>query len=770
MSRTSRLLRTVVVPLAVVATMTTPAGPAVAAPGDLPDSAPPAARAAEPALPAADGWPFSERHFPRTSGTGRLHGGAAFWTDFVYDDHGAAVPTGMSAPYSTNLAPTQGAYTYPTGPAAGNGADIFRTAVGLDGEASYWRVDWTTLKDTDVPLAVWTFDRDAEAATGVAEWPAAAGLRSAGIDSALVVSSRSARLVDLTTGVGREVATLGGALHVDRAAGSFVVRLPRTVVDPTGRWRVRVAAGLADETGESLAVPSLAGAVPAEGLPRVYNVGYRSLRQEPAVYRGGSTDALVAAFEEQAAGTPLLGQVGADGLARFVTGNFWMEDHQADALADGDVSEFATVIDWSRLASRTSTREPRPRGYSNRWYVSGLELGGGVLTGTEHGNDLAPNFLGRIQPYSVYVPRHVRRGERLPLTWTLHSLGVNHNQYGALNPRLLEQLCEQRRSVCAGTLGHGPDGWYLDEAEVDYWSVWRELAEAFDLDEERTQLTGYSMGGYAAYKLGLQHPDLYAGAVSLAGPPACGSGVDPEQGLPLFRHERCERDGATGTLVGNARHLPYRIGQGTLDQLVPFVSVEDQVSRFAARGLRHRFVRYPGEDHMAFATQDRFDTVLEGLARPRRTTDPELVDFTWFPHLDRPSLGLRATGAYWVTGVRAGDRSPGATAQVLARSFAQRDRRHSATPFGPTPVAEPLPAVVEGIRWKLGSRPPRRQLVALRLSNVAAVGVDLGRAGLDCGRVRVTTDRRTTLRLVRADGEVRRVTVPAGRRIVRPGC
>ena len=46
----------------------------------------------------------------------------------------------------------------------------------------------------------------------------------------------------------------------------------------------------------------------------------------------------------------------------------------------------------------------------------------------------------------------------MPLTCVLHSLGVNQNQYGALNPRLLQQLCERRGSVCASTLGYGPDG------------------------------------------------------------------------------------------------------------------------------------------------------------------------------------------------------------------------------------------------------------------------------------------------------------------------
>src|SRR5687768_14884473 len=59
-----------------------------AAPAGLPDDGPPALYAPEPVLPTADGWPGPDA-FPRTSGTGRLQGGGLFWTDFLYDDHGA---------------------------------------------------------------------------------------------------------------------------------------------------------------------------------------------------------------------------------------------------------------------------------------------------------------------------------------------------------------------------------------------------------------------------------------------------------------------------------------------------------------------------------------------------------------------------------------------------------------------------------------------------------------------------------------------------------
>ncbi len=768
--RIPRTNATLTLALAVAAGVLQPSSPAVAEPGDLPRSVPPAARATEPRLPAADGWPFSERHFPRTSGTGRLHGGASYWSDFVYDDHGPSDLMGFSAPYATDLAPTQGVYTYPDGPARGNGADIFRTAVGLDANASYWRVDWTTLADPDVPLAVWTFDRDADRRTGESQWPAQAGVTSPGIDTGLVVSSRGAWLVELAGGGSRDVTRLGGRVTVDRAAGSFVVRVPRHVLAPEGRWMVRVAAGLADETGRTFATPTTAGVAPAPGAARVYNVGYRGVRQEPPVFRSGRTDALVAAFEKHAAGTPPFDQVGPDGLARFVTGNFWMEDHQADALAAGDVTPFARTVDWNRLGDGARTREPRPRGYSNRWYVSDLALGDGVVSGSEAGNDLRPNFLGRIQPYAVYVPRDIPERQRKPLTWVLHSLGVNQNQYGALNPGLLQRLCERRGSVCATTLGYGPDGWYLDEAENDFWSVWREVAEAYRIDERRTQLTGYSMGGYAAYKLGLQHPDLYAGAISLAGPPACGSGVDPDEGAPLFDHARCRRDGATGPLAGNARWVPYRIGQGNLDELVPFVAVERQVQHFDELGLRHRFVRYPTEDHMVFATQDRFRAVTAGLGRPRAVRNPGRVDLTWFPHLDRPALGLRATGAYWVTGVRAHDRTAGALASVSARSFARPDRVLRVVRTGPTAVTDPLPATVSTLSWRRGERPEPRRLLTVRLRNVEEVRLDLRRAGLPCGTVGVRSDRPVRVVLVGLRSGDRTVVLPAGRSRMRAGC
>ena len=220
----------------------------------MPEGVPPAARRPEPRLPAPAGWPFGEE-FPRTCGTGRFAGGALFWTDFLYDDHGATgvlvdIPTG-------GLVPPRGTYVYPAGPAARNGADIFRVAVGLTETDTWWRVDWNTLLDPSVPIALFTFDTDRGHAT-TDQWPAGAGVRSAGIDLALLVSAAGARLIDLTTHASTPVEHT-----VDMESRSFLAQIPRSLVEPAGTWTVRLAAGLANDEGDGFAdVPRSRGALP----------------------------------------------------------------------------------------------------------------------------------------------------------------------------------------------------------------------------------------------------------------------------------------------------------------------------------------------------------------------------------------------------------------------------------------------------------------------------------------------------------------------------
>jgi hypothetical protein len=665
---------------------------------DLPSDAPRALYRAEPKLPAANGWPGSNNAFSRTSGTGRLADGGLYWTDWQYDDHGTttASPGGIAV---TAGSPSFGTYIYPPGAACANGADIFRAAVLDRSKATYWRVDWNTLADPRVPIAEWTFDRDDNATTGGSAWPAGAGLRSDGIDTVLTMSSRGARL--LSVGSGKVLAKL--PVTVDRAAQSFVTRIPKSLLRSSGSWRIRLAAGLSDATGSAFARPPLA--LPLQ--PAVYNVTFRRADQEPSLY------------------------------------SYWRDQSQTSALATGNVARFSHVIRWGELARQVRTQPLQPPGWSDRWYVSAVKLGDGLLTDPSTITDGQPNYLGRVQPYAVYVPRSYRPSRPAPLTFLLHSLTQNHNQYAATTPNFTRQACEQRHSICVTTLGRGPDGNYFDYAELDYWQAWHAAAEAFALDPDRTILSGYSMGGIGTNQLAMAHPDLYARAVSLAG----GVGDVP----PL----------------ANLRWVPTYLAGGTADELVPVPVQQSEADALGALGLRYRWLVWAVMDHVVFELADSFADAAAYMGAAKRVRNPGQFSYTWYPRnseqafSDRaatgggvswtqlPKYGVGTTGAYWVRHLEA--RSTKHMARIDAKSGMRPDRAvttHSTQGIAVT--GGPGPGVASQLTWTRGKRPNARPTILLKLANVGSLTLLLRDAGFRKGQrgtLRVTTGGPTAIYL-----------------------
>jgi pimeloyl-ACP methyl ester carboxylesterase len=712
----------------------------------LPSGVPPAATKAEPALPepSSSEWPFPSS-FSRTSGTGLLSGGASLWTDFVYDDHGPlGSPVGIAdSAKVSDLALPKGGFSYPAGPADNNGADIFRAAVGYTASATYWRVDWNTLASADVPIAEWVISTEAATPAAGSAWPANAGLSSPGIQYALIVSAQHAELLEVASGL--PVANAELHTEVNMAARSFVVRIPTSVLPVSGTWQVRLAAGLANPAGTAFeTVPAQDGGIP--GGTNAYNVTFRTYKQEAP---------LVCPTEQLAdSGIASLLQSELGGSSEELNhipvvecGNTWMENDQANTLASGNVSKYALAVNWSQLAARTNTPEPQPTGYSNRWYVTPLELGQGVVNSQEPDTYTTPTYLGRVQPYAVYVPTTYNPAAPTPLTWILHSLGANLNQYGSLAPSQLEEECEDRDSICATTEGFSDGQWYYGPAEVDFWDVWHQLASTYDLDPDATVISGYSMGGFASYKLALEYPDLFAQAMPLEGPIVCGEkvsgGVETAAGAG-----QCTSDGNTTPLIVNAKWLPYVMTYGAADELVPFTGGVEQVEAFNNLNYRYYAVLYPAEDHLVFATQNDFAPATSQLGHLERVHNPASFTFTWYPDLDSSSLGIGPTGDYWISGLQARSATAGELATVTASSAAipepsETPEHHVSTAFGPTP------AVTDSLTWAPGPAPATQQLLQLNLSDVGAIAVDTVSAGLTCATVDATTDGETALTLLR---------------------
>jgi pimeloyl-ACP methyl ester carboxylesterase len=662
------------------------------APAGLPPDGPPALYEAEPALPAATGWP-GPADFSRTSGTGRLDEGAFLWTDFLYDDHGA-IGAGVGNVSTSAGTPSFGTYTYPSGPADSNGADIFTAGVLLKGDDTYWRVDWTTLADPTVPIAEWTFDQDDNAATGGSVWPGGANVESPGIDTALVVSSRLAQLISVPSD--QVIATY--PVTVDRTAQSFVVEIPTSVLRPTGTWRVRLGAGLANASGTGFATAT--GALPGES--NLYNVTFRTIAQEPDF------------------------------------ANFWDDDQQALALTTGNVSKFSATLDWSQLADHVTTPQPQPTGWSDRWYASTVDLGEGEDAGLDPPVNGDPQFLGAIQPYAIYVPTSYNPSDPTPVTFLLHSSNQNHNQYAATTPNLTAGACEDRHSICLSPLGRGPQGSYWDVAELDFWQVWHDASLAYNLDPDRTVLAGYSMGGIGANQLAMEHPDLFARSITLAG----GVGEVPQ--------------------AVNLQWVPTYLAGGLADELVPVPLEIGEADQLNSLGYRYRWLLYPAEDHVSFELEDGFSDAIAYMGDGTRMIDPGHITFNWDPvntlgdALDPvelgpqgslattqdPAIGVGTTGDYWLRDLTARDQTT--EAQVTAVSGERPDPAE--TPSTHTTLlvpGDPTPAVATELTWAAGAAPAPSPTLSLTLTNVSSVTVLLADAGFAPGTpgvLHVTSD------------------------------
>ena len=307
-----------------------------------------------------------------------------------------------------------------------------------------------------------------------------------------------------------------------------------------------------------------------------------------------------------------------------------------------------------------------------------------------------PQFLGRVQPYSVCLPATYAPGRKLPLTLLLHSLALGQNQFAAIDPRLLHQVCDDRDSVVVTPLARGPSCWYFDEGELDVWEVWARVAEQLGTDPNRTVVSGYSMGGYAAYKLGLTYPEVFAQAVVLAGPPTCGVRLLPDVDIPgdLDPDSHCAREGDTWRLLVNARWLPFVIAHGVLDELVPLTSVLQQVLELDRLGYRYRFTVYPFEDHIGWALEDEFDDPISHMGTGLRQGDPGHITFAWYPQLVRPDLGIGPHRVWWLSdltadpdcGRHAGGDRIGRRAVVCAAGPHAHHAASSRLRTGPRPV------------------------------------------------------------------------------------
>jgi len=132
-------------------------------------------------------------------------------------------------------------------------------------------------------------------------------------------------------------------------------------------------------------------------------------------------------------------------------------------------------------------------------------------------------------------------------------------------------------------------------------AVLRDASRQFSLDSDRVFLSGHSMGGDAAWDIGLSHPDLWAGVIIVSGKAA----------RYVHHYHR------------NAQSLPFYIVCGGLDHTT-FSANEMDLDRYLKKGFDLTYVEYRGRGHEHFS--DELIKIFDWTKRKRRLISPKEID------------------------------------------------------------------------------------------------------------------------------------------------
>jgi len=647
--------------------------------------------------------------------------GEYLYQDFLYDDWGSNTD-GLGA---FPLSPRAGDIQYPTNTAryGNNAADLVEFRIAVAPSEVAYRVTLNTLIESDSTIVAIAFDTDLNAATGSPTLPRDPGALFPGTDEVIFLWGAGAEHVRL----GLVPVTTALSITADLEANQLTVAVPRTVSDPTTTWRTTVAVGLHDpltggwlrpQMSATATVPGGAGAL--DLMPcGIFNLAFR--------------------FAE-----PMLGQ------------DTPPDTDQATVLRNKTPTTYARDIDFAALTAGTNSSTVPASGTQVRIFASRLALGEGkgVIGAAPPDFGVFPQYLGQLQPYSLYVPT-IYPAAPAGLTLNLHSLGEHYWQYHGAT--MIQQVGELRGNFVATSLSRGPDGWYQHEAEYDVFEMWADVAAHFALDPDRTASSGYSMGGYATYRLGTLYPDLFGKAFTQVGPPGDEIWVPPAP--PTGGSETL-----TNLWLENARNVPYLNVVASSDELVPIVGPRAQnlgapehgIRGFDQLGYRFRFLVVSPADHFAMAlTGYDFPFAAAFLDTAFVDRNPPHVTFAYVPDADDAALGLVHDHAYWVSEIALADLTPGATpakgvVDALSRGFGVGDPL--STPGTTAGTFSTFTYAETNRTWGPAPVIPVENRLDLTLRNVGSARFDLARAALDPAADLVLATDSDAAALVRLDG------------------
>src|SRR6185369_6012637 len=444
-------------------------------------------------------------------------GGEYLYQDYVDDDFGAETSGGpyttsfVSSPSSGTGTPDAANYhtgdiTYPTDVAryGNNAADLVELRIAPGPADVAYRITLNTLLADDTTMVAIAWNSDSSN-TGTSTLSRNPGVTVQGTDEVLYLWGTGGEHVKYNSN-GTVAATTPLAVTVDLEANQMTTFVPRSIHNPTGTsWKYVVMTGLRNG--------SMAWVRPTTTANTTTPGGAAFAAPNPCAVFDINNHYAIAD-----------GQSGKTGeICHFLDGPCDMVQAIDLRGVNGGapaLAKYARAVDFDRLAAHADSTSVPDSGTLVRIFPSRL-----VTTPAEGRSNALPDvpandtvyFYGALQSYSIYVPTAYDAAAPAALTWANHSLAQFHWQYNGTD--YVQEIGEKRDSLVVTPNSRATDGFYVGRNEYDHFEVWNDVLRHYNVDPNRVAMTGYSMGGYATYRMATLYPDLFGRAYSIVGPP-----------------------------------------------------------------------------------------------------------------------------------------------------------------------------------------------------------------------------------------------------------
>ena len=207
---------------------------------------------------------------------------------------------------------------------------------------------------------------------------------------------------------------------------------------------------------------------------------------------------------------------------------------------------------------------------------------------------------GLLAPFSLYVPANAAANPALVVL--LH--GHPQTDSDIIAGRYFRQLADDTGTIVAAPYGRGIYQ-YASPADDEIYQVAADVAAAFHVPANRVFLAGYSMGGFAVFKVGREHPEQWAGVMSIAG-----SVLSSEAQLVRLAFA----------------HTPIYVVTGTSDDQVPTSFAQNTAIYLDSVGIPTGLYIVPSGTHsvvtlepmLSAAWHDMLTGKIRASARPQR--------------------------------------------------------------------------------------------------------------------------------------------------------